>query len=340
MPTTCLSDILVYNPLRVAGPVGTETIPAVANFSCNTQRLLGGAPPGQGKITSRAQELAGPDTIPTGGVAGGYVPCHYTAPSTGIYDIEFLGPLGDSSALDGAVAADVALAAAGDFDATQGTSIAAWDATVRANLTSAVNITGRVFTYYLPLFTAGNGLPVFPSIYAVTRDATSTRTICVAWTRTAGCVRQPGGFSDSDGTTPSITMPSRRHRKSGPAGIQGGVSLASRAFFEPPSAAAIAAPASRRALADERDSFSGTVGGNTSLETGVPFFTTNVRGGYDIVISIDGVNFDLTSPTNHLCEGWWPPESTAPERSRQPNNPFPVGTTRRTSPPRRRVPLP
>src|SRR4029077_9467725 len=106
-----------------------ETIPAVANFSCNTQRLAVGAPAAQGMITSRAQELAGPDTIPTGGVAGGYVPCPYTAPSTGIYDIEFLGPLGDSSALDGAVAADVGLAAAGDFNAAQGIRSAGRDAT-------------------------------------------------------------------------------------------------------------------------------------------------------------------------------------------------------------------
>jgi len=58
-----------------------------------------------------------------------------------------------------------------NFNATQGTSIAAWDVTVRANLASTVNITGRVFTYYLALFTAGNGLPVNPTIYAVTRDA-------------------------------------------------------------------------------------------------------------------------------------------------------------------------
>jgi hypothetical protein len=88
-----LSDIRVYNPNRVTGPIGTETIPALADFSCAAQRLLVGAPPSQGIITSRAEELAGPDTIPTSG-AGGYIPCHYAAPSTGIYDISFLGPLG------------------------------------------------------------------------------------------------------------------------------------------------------------------------------------------------------------------------------------------------------
>ena len=147
------SDILVWNPGLVTGPIGGETvIQASASFSCNAQRV--GA---QGQIASRGEELAGPDTIPAGGVVGGYVPCHYAAPSTGVYDVAFLGPAGFSQATDGAVAGDVALGAAGDFDATQGTSVAAWDATVRSNLTSTMNITGRVFTYYLALFTAANG---------------------------------------------------------------------------------------------------------------------------------------------------------------------------------------
>src|SRR5207237_10413127 len=52
----------------------------------------------------------------------------------------------------------------------QGTSVAAWDVTGRSHLTSPTNITGRVFSYYLALFTGGNGLPVYPTIYAVTAD--------------------------------------------------------------------------------------------------------------------------------------------------------------------------
>src|SRR4029077_2439818 len=46
------ADILVFNPGLVAGPIGSETLPGVASFSCNTQRTGGGAPPGQGMITS------------------------------------------------------------------------------------------------------------------------------------------------------------------------------------------------------------------------------------------------------------------------------------------------
>jgi uncharacterized repeat protein (TIGR01451 family) len=339
-PLLCPSDILVYNPNRVTGPVGTETIPVPANFSCNTQRLLVGAPAGQGMITSRAQELAGPDTIPTGGVAGGYVPCHYAAPVSGIYDVIFLGPLGNASNVDGAVAADVALAAAGDFNATQGTSIAAWDATVRANLTSTVNITGRVFTYYLALFTAGNGLPVFPSIYAVTRDAYKYKIDLRGMDPNGWLVYgNQVGFLDSDGTTPlyhdavadSTGSPGQL------TGIQGGVSLGLPSFplfFEPPAAATIAAlgiPAAPIAPQTSAISFTGTVGGNTSLvnQGGAFKFTTNVPGVYDIVISIDGVNFDPTSPTNRSLRGVVASSgvhTVAWNGRDNSNTPFPVGS--------------
>ncbi len=302
------SDILVYNPNTVTGAIGAEVIPGAANFSCNAQRV--GA---QGIIASRAEELAGPDTIPAGGVAGGYIPCHYAAPSTGIYNIAFLGPLGAGSILDGAVAADVALAAAGDFDATQGTSIAAWDATVRANLASTVNITGRVFTYYLALFTGGNGLPVFPTIYAVTRDAYKYRIDLRGMDPNGWLVYgNQVGFLDSDGTTPLYhdAVADATGSPGQLTGIQGGVSLARPSFplfFEPPAAATIAAlgiPAVPIAPITSAISFAGTVGGNTSLvNSGGTFkFTTNVPGVYDIVIS-RGVDFDPTNPLNRSLRG-------------------------------------
>src|SRR5882672_8418927 len=47
-----VSDIRVYKPGTVTGSIGTETIPVVANFSCNAQRLALGAPASQGMITS------------------------------------------------------------------------------------------------------------------------------------------------------------------------------------------------------------------------------------------------------------------------------------------------
>jgi uncharacterized repeat protein (TIGR01451 family) len=308
-----LSDIRVYNPNLVAGPIGTETIPAVANFSCAAQRLASGIA-AQGIIASRAEELLGPDTIPAGGVVGGYAPCHYAAPSTGIYSIAFIGPLGTASNTDGAVAADVALAAAGDFSAAQGTSIAAWDATVRANLGSAANITGRVFSYYLALFTGGNGLPVFPTIYAVTRDAYKYRIDLRGMDPNGWLVYgNQVGFLDSDGTTPLYhdAVADATGSPGQLTGIQGGVSLARPSFplfFEPPAAATIAAlgiPATPIAPVMSAISFSGKLGGNTSLvnQGGTFKFTTNVPGVYDIVISRDGVDFDPTNPANRSLRG-------------------------------------
>lgn len=51
--------------------------------------------PTQGEITSRAEELAGPDTVPGGGVTNGYTPCVYTTPSTGTLTILAPGSCAD-----------------------------------------------------------------------------------------------------------------------------------------------------------------------------------------------------------------------------------------------------
>ena len=310
------ADILVYNPGAVTGPVGGETVPAPASadFSCNAQRTAVGAPAGQGVIGSRSQELAGPDTIPTGSVVNGYVACHYAAPSTGIYNIVFLGPDGFSAATDGTVAADVALASANDFNAAQGTSVAAWDATVRSSLTSTVNITGRVFTYYLALFTAGNGLPVFPTVYPITADGYRYQVDLRGMDPNGWLVYgNQRGFLDSDGATPLYhdAVADATGSPGQLTGIQGGVSFDRPGFplfFEPPSAAAIAAlgiPATPTVPVMTSLAFIGNVGGNTSLvNTGGTFtYQSNVAGVYDIVVSRDGVNFDPTLPANRSLRG-------------------------------------
>ena len=308
------SDILVYNPGQVVGSIGTETVPApaAAAFSCNTQRTAGGAPANQGMITIRAQELAGPDTIPAGGVAGGYVPCNYTAPSTGIYNIAFLGPDGFSANGDGTVAADVALTNASDFSVAQGTSVAAWDATVRASLASSANIPGRVFTYYLALFTGGNALPVFPSVYPITTDGYQYR-VDLRGMDPNGWLVYGNQVGFLDGVTPLYhdAVADATGSPGQLTGIQGGVTFALPSFplfFEPPSAAAITAlgiPVAPTAPVMTSLSFIGNVGGNTSLvNTGGTFsYTSNVPGVYEIVISRDGVNFDPTLSTNRSLRG-------------------------------------
>jgi len=305
------SDILVWNPGLVTGPIGTENVSAAPSFSCNAQRT--GA---QGQITLRAQELAGPDTIPAGGVAGGYVPCHYTAPSTGIYNIAFTGPAGFALVpdADGTVAADVALTNANDFSAAQGTSVAAWDATVRSSVASATNITGRVFTYYLALFTAGNGLPVFPTIFVVTGDGYRYQ-VDMRGMDPNGWVSYGNqrGFLNSDGASPLYhdAVASSAGSPGQLTNIQGGVTFdlpSFPLFFEPPATATITAlgiPLAPTAPVMSALAFVGNLGGNTSLlNSGGTFtYTSNVAGVYEIVISRDGVNFDPTLPANRVLRG-------------------------------------
>src|SRR5438552_8584797 len=328
------SDILVWNPGLINGAIGAENVSAAPSFSCNAQRT--GA---QGQITSRAQELAGPDTIPAGGVAGGYIPCHYTAPSTGIYDIAFVGPDGLASAADGTVAADVALTDPNDFAAAQGTSIAAWDATVRSSLVSTTNLTGRVFSYYLALFTAGNGLPVFPTVYPITGDGYRYQ-VDLRGMDPNGWVSYGNqlGFLDSDGATPLYhdAVAANAGSPGQLTNIQGGVTFALPSFplfFEPPATATIAAlgiPLAPTAPVMTGLAFVGNLGGNTSLVNngGTFAYASNVPGVYEIVISRDGVNFDPTLPANRVLRGVRPAGAQTVTWDGKDNSGvfFPVGT--------------
>jgi uncharacterized repeat protein (TIGR01451 family) len=308
------ADILVWNPGLVTGTPGTETIPGTASFSCAAQRLSSGIA-AQGKITSRAEELAGPDTVPGGGVTNGYTPCVYAAPSTGIYSIAVVGPAGIAANADGGVGADIALTSATDFSAAQGSSIAAWDVTVRDSLTDpSTTRTGRVFSYVLSLFTGNNGLPVDSTMYAVTTDGFRYR-IDQRGMDPNGWVEYGSqlGFLDPDGTTP-LYHDSVAENVGSPGQlttVQGGVIFAPPSFpifFTPPSNAALTAlgiPLVPKASIVSNIGFAGTVIGSTSFfQSGGTFtYTSNVAGVYQIVISLDGVNFDPTNPQNRVLSG-------------------------------------
>ena len=308
------ADILIWNPGLVTGTPGTETIPGTASFSCATERLSSGIA-AQGEITSRAEELAGPDTVPGGGVTNGYTPCVYPAPATGIYSIAIVGPAGLAADADGGVGADVALIAATDFSAAQGSSIAAWDVTVRDSLTDpSTTRTGRVFSYVLSLFTGNNGLPVNSTMYAVTTDGFRYR-IDQRGMDPDGWVEYGSqlGFLEPDGTTP-LYHDSVAENVGSPGQlttVQGGVIFAPPSFpifFTPPSNAALSAlgiPLVPIASVVSNIGFAGTVVGSTSfLGSGGTFtYTSNVAGVYQIVISLDGVNFDPTNPNNRVLSG-------------------------------------
>jgi uncharacterized repeat protein (TIGR01451 family) len=308
------ADILIWNPGLVTGTPGNETIPGTASFSCVAQRAISLIPT-QGEITSRAEELAGPDTIPGGGVTNGYTPCVYAAPSTGIYSIAMIGPAGLASNADGGVSADVALTAGGDFSAAQGTSIAAWDVTVRDDVTSPASTqSGRVFSYVLSLFTGNNGLPVNSITYAVTTDGFRYR-IDQRGMDPNGWVQYGSelGFIDPDATTP-LYHDALANNTGSPGqltSVDGGVIFAPPSypiFFTPPANVALTAlgiPLTPIASVVSNVGFTGTVIGSTTLfQSGGTFrYTSNVAGVYQIVISRDGVNYDPTNPQNRVLSG-------------------------------------
>ncbi len=311
------ADILIWDPGLVTGTPGVETIPAMASFSCAAQRTSSGIA-AQGRITSRAEELAGPDTVPGGGVTNGYTPCVYAAATTGIYSIAMVGPAGLASDVDGGIGGDVALTSGTDFSAAQGTSVAAWDVTVRDDLTDpATTRSGRVFTYVLSLFTGGNGFPVDSTMYTVTTDGFRYR-IDQRGMDPNGWVEYGSelGFLEPDGTNPLYhdALAANAGTPAQLTSIQGGVIFAPPAypiFFTPPANATLTAlgiPLQPVAAVVSNIGFSGTAAGSTSFfQTGGTFtYRSNVGGVYQIVISRDGVNFDPTNPLNRVLSGLKP----------------------------------
>ena len=155
-------DILVYNPQDFGTP-GDETLPATADFSCAASPPPAGSFSGgaRGQISTRAQELAGPhsaDGMAT--VTGGYLPCAYRAPVTGIYGVQFTPASSGATNLN----ADI-------FNPlSSSNTVAAWDVTVRASAGSLADLNGRLFTYAWVGFAGVNNRPIYTRHDYVTLD--------------------------------------------------------------------------------------------------------------------------------------------------------------------------
>lgn len=199
------ADILIYG--SKTGRVGNETL-SNELFKCSDQRTLTGNTIQQGRIRSRNQELAGPDTItdatsatPGLQVTNGYVPCYYKAPSDGVYYVVFHGRSGGSSDFDGTPTPNINLP--NNFQDPLGTSIAAWDVTVRSSLTSTTDINGRLFADYLAVYTGNNGRPIESVFYLVTKDGYQYKTALNGLDPNAFVIYgNEVGYYDSDGKTP------------------------------------------------------------------------------------------------------------------------------------------
>ncbi len=310
-------DVAVYNP-GVITSYNEATLPTLVTsgagangFSCDAQRAVVGAPATEGQLTTRTQELAGPQAVTGGGNPTGYVPCYYTAPVSGLYNAVFTGPSGYNADADGSVGADIALTKPVDTSSAQGTSVAAWDLTVRSSTTSTTDIDGRTFLYAYDAFTAGNGLPVNSSVYVTTLDGfvyqTDFRGVdpngFVFYGNNQGFLNPDGSILDHDvlGTTNTGQL----------TALAGGAKFAAPEYpisFSPLDADtlnALGITQSPVVASLSGLSFSGTSSGNTSFtgEGGTFTFTSSAAANYQIVISRDGTNFSPTLSTNRVLRG-------------------------------------
>lgn len=336
---TGVGDIRIYNPGGVTGPVGNESIPGTPDFSCVQQRQT--INPNLGSIDSRAEELAGPDTItdPLTGAEGNpadntYAPCFYTVPADGIYHVVFYGPEGDGSDVFSPPfpTGDIAMAAANNFNGNQLTSITAWDVTVRTNLNSSTDLTGRLFTDYLSMVTGNNSRPLDSTMFILTRDGYIYQTnlggvdpnAFVFFANNVGFLDNGIPlYRDIVGTDDNL------------AGLPAGISLSppdQLIFINNPASAAISANGINPPIAPviTSISFAGTLGGNNTLVGAGGTFTydSNTNGIYELILSRDGVNFDPTLPTNRVLRGLGsaPTQNVTWDGLDNSGNPFPAGT--------------
>jgi uncharacterized repeat protein (TIGR01451 family) len=123
------------------------------------------AQPGTGILDTRAKELAGP--LPA---TGGYTPCVYTAPTSGIYQVTFYGPDGSTGANDASTSAGIDYIANPLINTNQKSSVSLWDITVRSNAAATADLNGRVFTDYVAMIMGSNGRYLKSNFYILTDD--------------------------------------------------------------------------------------------------------------------------------------------------------------------------
>lgn len=307
--------IQVFKPQSFAAK-GKETIPTTVDFTCNTGTT--------GRITNRANELAGPrsaDGTQNGGDVNRYAPCVYQAPTTGIYGVVFneatSGFVTNTSPIDPLQIVE--------------TAVSSWDVTVRSsNPASLQDLSGRVFTYAWTVDTGGNNpstdlndrsMRISTSVYYISSDGYRYKQEFKGVDPyRAAFYANSSGFLDTNG------MPLYRDFRGGNDNVTGGQSGAAGIkaqapqypiFFsdvspQGPNAAevnrvltALSLPLAPSAPELTNPKFTGNIGGNQSTVSSGGVFTFDVVNTqtFEIVISRTGTNFDPANVQNRVLTG-------------------------------------
>jgi hypothetical protein len=313
-------DIRIFVPGAVTGSIGQETIPELqpapggsppgvfANgFSCLAQRDAAGD--GRGRISSRDQELAGP--LPN---TGGYAPCVYIAPVTGIYSVIFSGPSGADSDEEPTISGQLNPTPA-DFGPLQATSVTAWDVTVRSEGGNGPTRPGRLFAYYFAANTGGNGRPIGGDAFTVTDTGFRYRISISGDPYGFLFFANRRGFQNTDGTALYRTLMADPRAGTQDQNqlreLQGNVRLLPPQFPlfvsepDPLVLTALGIPLTPIPPTLTGFTFQGARGDDsTSVDAGGVFsFTSTQPGAFAIVVSRDGTNFDPTEPRNRVLRG-------------------------------------
>ncbi len=312
------ADVVIWNPGVVPDPEAAA-LPAVTSingFSCSAQRTAMGDMT-RGVITYRSQEVAGARSADGTGNPAGYLPCVYTAPTTGIYRVAFHGTAGGNSDAQQRQAREIGtVTPRSTFTPLQtgpATAVMAWDVTVRAaGPSNATDLPGRVFTYSLAGFSGLNGLPVDVALNMTTPDGFRYVVDTNGFDPSGFLLyANDTGFLDADGTPLHHDVVSSSADLEKMASLVGGTHLGRPAFplsLEPLAAetmTALGIPFAPVAPTLDGLTFAGQTAANESyVARGGGFtFTTATPGPYQIVISRDGTDFDPAGPANRVLRG-------------------------------------
>ncbi len=300
-----LGDIALYQEGQVSSSQISSAALAAITPTLRCSVASGGVLRAATPALTRSMELVGPTT--NGGVDGGYIPCVYTVPAggTGIYWVAMYGPLGPSSATDG----DAGTIDAPNITATQQSGVSVWDITVRTgNPSTGVTRPGRVFVDYLAQITGGNGVAnrVYSTIYATTTTGYVYQ-VDLNGLDPYGYILYGNrvGFLDPDGVTPLYhDVVTTNNLLNNPAG---GVILppaSARMFFSNPLLSDLPSSILPTPIPPTitNVTYQGSAGGITGYRPiGGDFsFIGNVDGISEIVISLDGVDFQPDNPLNRV----------------------------------------